>query len=420
MNNIIRVSGLVLFFFILIFPAEQLIIKLPFLLIVLFSWMISVLFSKEITFYKPVLFLISLIVAKGIIWTILGFLNGNSGAVKLINVNITWYILYAILISKIREIKDFNLIIYTLIFSGLVVTIIDLYFILMTLKILPELNFLNIFNEDEFYFSMRSGFSYLQTNHLNNLVFIYPLTFTLLISPNDPKSVFLMKKWFLVTFFLLQMILMFFSGRRILWLILLAGPFFVFILTYLTSRKRHFFLLRSVLKYYLFIGSILVVAISFWFANLDISLSVLSENFAAAFNSNEESTRFEQSSILLSKFYESPIFGHGAAAEIFGYTRSIENPWSFELSYHDDLFKTGILGFSFFLIFILGIFFLGFKLIKKDDFIMLGMLAGLLSFLVANGTNPFFSSFDYFWPFFLPLCYIKLMNKGNKIGTNVK
>jgi O-antigen ligase len=164
------------------------------------------------------------------------------------------------------------------------------------------------------------------------------------------------------------------------------------------------------MKYYLFIGIILICSISFLFINIELSIPLISENFSNAFNSNEESTRFDQNAILLSKFYESPIFGHGAAAEITGYKRSIESPWAYELSYQDDLFKTGILGFSFFVIFILGIFYLGFKLIKKGDFIILGLLAGLLSFLVANGTNPFFSSFDYYWPYFITLSYINLKN----------
>ena len=409
MNTLIRISGLILFSLILIFPTEQLIIKLPFLVIVLFSWMFSVLYRK-IIFFKPILFLISLIVAKGIIWTIYGYLNGNSGAVKVINVNITWYLLYTILILKIRQFKDFNLILRTLILSGLIFALIDLYLVAMTFKILPEINFLDIFSEDTFYFGMRSGFPYLQTNHLNNLIFIYPLTFTLLISPNGPQSLFLSNKWFLKVFLFLQIILMFLSGRRIMWLILFLGPFFVFILKYLASRKRHFFLFKYVIKYYLFIGIILVFSISFLFINIELSIPLISENFSNAFNSNEESTRFDQNAILLSKFYESPIFGHGAAAEITGYKRSIESPWAYELSYQDDLFKTGILGFSFFVIFILGIFYLGFKLIKKDDFIILGLLSGLLSFLVANGTNPFFSSFDYYWPYFITLSYINLKN----------
>jgi hypothetical protein len=204
--------------------------------------MFSVTYRKNV-FFKPILFLISLIVAKGIIWTIYGYLNGNSGAVKVINVNITWYLLYTILILKIRQFKDFNLILSTLILSGLIFALIDLYLIAMTFKILPEINFLDIFSEDTFYFGMRSGFPYLQTNHLNNLIFIYPLTFTLLISPDSPKSLFLSNKWFLKVFLFLQIILMFLSGRRIMWLILFLGPFFVLILKYFASRKRHFFLL---------------------------------------------------------------------------------------------------------------------------------------------------------------------------------
>jgi len=101
----------------------------------------------------------------------------------------------------------------------------------------------------------------------------------------------------------------------------------------------------------------------------------------------------------------------GAAA---GYTRSDETPWAYELSYVALIYNFGLVGF---ICFAAGGVYVLVALIKliRDRCLPQGertyaacFLAGLVAFLIANGTNPYLAKFDYVWVFFVPLAYIRL------------
>lgn len=412
MTKLILVIGCVLFFLILVFPVEQIILKVPFLVLLLVAWARQNIVGNQTTYFRPVLFLISIRVAKGIVWTTMGIIMGNEGAITLVYINLVWYVLFGILIALIRSYSNYSRIIQTLIFSALTFVIFDLAFILMSLRVLPYFDVSFFFNVKEFYFSYypESGFFYLQTNHLSNLVFIFPLTFVLLVTRRANNNALIsFNKKFLLVLLILEICLMIVSGRRIMWLTILATPVYTFCFYLFLKREDRQGIFRLTKRYLVFGAIAVFIAVNYWFIAFNISFDFLAERFSAAFDSNEESARFEQAPRLIDGFLESPIIGHGAAAELAGFERSNAMPWAFELSYQDDLFKTGLLGFGMFVLFVGGIFYYGIRVIWSDnDILMVGLLAGLLSFLIANATNPFLSSFDYFWPIFLPLAYINV------------
>lgn len=407
MSRFIIALGFLLFFLILVFPIQFKFFKLAIMLVVFSSIFFSLFNRKDKIINSNLLVYLLIIITKGFIWTLIGFLNNNKGTLDVIFISFIWYIIYSVLIIGINSLKLFNKILKVLILATFFIVFIDLYFMLMAFQLVPIISFETIFNADEFYFSFYDGFLYLQTNHLNNLVFFFPLTIILLIQSFKSKSKF---KFVFFVLVLLEFLLMLGSGRRIMWLTLCLTPAYILIFAFFVkiSFKKH--LVSFTKYYYLFLTFLFFIALNFIFSSIEIDKQDILIRFSNAFNSSEESTRFDQGKILLDNFYTSPLWGHGFAAEISYYKRSDSVPWAYELSYYDDLFKTGIIGFLFFLIFIGGIFYEGIKIIKNSgDYLMIGLLAALFSFLIANATNPFLSSFDYLWTLFLPIAYINVV-----------
>ena len=217
-----------------------------------------------------------------------------------------------------------------------------------------------------------------------------------------------------------NIVLSIFSGRRILFLTILITPIYLLIFSFFLNNPIKKKVFKYLQVYVITICLVLFFLINYLLVSLDFSFESLFERFSSAFDSDKESIRFEQSNILFENFLTSPLIGHGAGAEIINFQRSSDRPWSFEMSYYDDLFKTGIIGFMLFTLFIIGIFWKGIYFIKKEnDILMIGLLAGLFSTLVANVSNPFLSSFDCFWMMFLPILYINIHGLSKlKAATN--
>jgi O-antigen ligase len=121
---------------------------------------------------------------------------------------------------------------------------------------------------------------------------------------------------------------------------------------------------------------------------------------------------------MMAEFVNSPLFGSGAGAAA-QYQRSIEQPWAYELAYIAFLFQYGVVGF---IIYAAGIILLTYHLtaqIKKNgrNSFEFFYLAGFISFMIANATNPYLAKFDYMWVLFIP---VAIMNQSllRKISKN--
>lgn len=383
--------------------------KLPFVILFVVIALVKVVVVNRQPIYRPLLVVLFAIIAKGIIWTAIGIFNGNRGVIAVLNINLTWYFLFSLFMILIDNIRMYKRLLTTLLFASTFIVVFDLIYIFMALGFIPYFDTSFLYSPSEFNFSIYSGagFSYLSANNITVLVFVYPFTLSLLFTPNSIGSNKL--RIFVLVICLLQIVLAIFSGRRILFLTVLLSPFYIYFFAIFTKKaKRRAFFDRSV-QYFLVLSFMFVILLKFLLSSLDFSLTTLSERLFSAFDSDKESIRFVQSEMLFAEFAKSPLIGHGAGAEILNYKRSSKWPWAFEMSYYDDLFKSGLLGFSIFLFFALGIFRSGIRLVRKhNDSLMIGLLSGFLSILIANATNPFLSSFDCFWMIFLPMIYINI------------
>ena len=121
-------------------------------------------------------------------------------------------------------------------------------------------------------------------------------------------------------------------------------------------------------------------------------------------NSDDVIGRRNQYLALLQEWMATPFIGTGFGG-VAAYTRSVEQPWSYELSYMALLFHTGILGFLLYGASVCWIYVKSILIIRSSDkigLLLAPVLVGTTSFLIANATNPYLEKYDYLWVLFLP------------------
>lgn len=116
---------------------------------------------------------------------------------------------------------------------------------------------------------------------------------------------------------------------------------------------------------------------------------------------DESGIRPLQSRLLLDRFAESPLIGHGAGTTIEGYARNPDAPWQFELSYHVILVTFGLVGatvFAFWNASMLRHLLRGLPSHPEGGW----LAGGLMGALLAAATNPYLFKMDGIWMLFVP------------------
>jgi hypothetical protein len=121
--------------------------------------------------------------------------------------------------------------------------------------------------------------------------------------------------------------------------------------------------------------------------------------------------RRDQFLALVDGWLQQPVFGSGQGAPAPGFIRSVETPWSYELTYLALLYHTGIVGF---VVYTAGLFwtFLKSRQIARTGWpqapYLVATLVGTASFVLANATNPYLEKYDSIWVLFLPIAFINV------------
>ena len=149
-----------------------------------------------------------------------------------------------------------------------------------------------------------------------------------------------------------------------------------------------------------------------------INIDLVQERITSIFDFTDNSSNFTrrlQFAALADGIAEHPFVGSGLGAAT-RYISSDSQPWAYELSYVALFFQFGALGFSFF---VAGILYLIKRLVDLSARTTSGFvnqttvacfLAGFVSFLIANATNPYLAKFDYMWVIFLPVAFLRLVD----------
>lgn len=202
------------------------------------------------------------------------------------------------------------------------------------------------------------------------------------------------KDIFILLIFSLALIL---SNTRGIWVSTFIGSFIIFLSFNGLSLLRGYLtkLINSFLKRKVISVLILLIGITGVYFIFGSYISNTFERVTSIvdFTKNNESNniRKEQSNELLQEFSNQPIFGKGFGSTLdSGYIRSAEEPYSFELSYFELLYKLGIVGFS---LFIIGIVIFGLTLFQiKEKNTRVIFFAAFISLLFISVTNPYIVS----------------------------
>jgi len=155
-----------------------------------------------------------------------------------------------------------------------------------------------------------------------------------------------------------------------------------------------------------------LISILFFFTEINIQNYV--ENFFSIFDFSSNYSNIERANQLVSLLegiYQAPLFGHGAGASA-SYIRSVEQPWAYELSYVAFVFQYGVLGL---ILYFSGLLYIIINMLKMSQDLslhkecrvfLISFMIGLVSFLIANATNPYLAKFDYMWIIFIPVMLI--------------
>jgi hypothetical protein len=236
--------------------------------------------------------------------------------------------------------------------------------------------------------------------NLNTLTFTTPILFLLLLARFDFKiSRVFQSITFIATFFLLII-----SGRRSVMLMVLVLPLVPFFFSGYFPKKIKILLLRSTIFF------VCIISLFLWKLNNDNPeiITGYTELITKAFDADKEPVKFAQEKMLIEKFKEKPLFGHGFGAMFFEPSPGrMYFGNQFELSYHFKLATTGVIGFVIIVGVYLWIFFYGLYVSKKNnDVLLLSFLIGYFFMLVADATNPVLCSFDLIWPIYICLARV--------------
>ena len=335
-------------------------------------------------------------VAYSAVTIISGLIHGNleEGIYAFIRVNIFNTILYIMIISVLRGEEVYKATIKAVIYSTLYISIYNIVFIgagYVGLSV-PFLERMDATARVGFHI----GYTHIVTTNLSMSIMLFPLI-AMLVNDNDIKKIVNNKVHILAV--ILCGAAMVLSGRRILWISLAIGLIGLYF--YNTKNIKE--------KFRYLVIAIVVIVFGIYIANRTglISLDGLVTRFRYAFTSTDEyglaNVREIQAKYMMEAFVNHPVFGNGAGAVLSGIQRSETSPWAYELSYHVVLFQSGTVGALF--------FFSALALIVRNIMrttrisrpVGMSLLIAFISILIANATNPYFSSsFDFMIFIFLP------------------
>lgn len=349
----------------------------------------------------------------GLIYTIFGLINNNPGAIKTTTVMVVYPLLFTLILFFLRTKEDVLRISRLLIFSGLVVAVIQIVFLLSSYGFISSIisEYFKAAHPENAVLDIETDYLFFTLPNVSSFIFLIPfLTAHILLS--------LKINYKLIALLTVMTILILLTGRRAFFLSFSIS--FVFLYFVLIFLRRNF---RTNINFKLIVILLIICVMAFPLISYsNLSLEIYTDKIYSIFNfSNNDSNleRVYQFNSLTKEIYKSPFFGHGAGAAA-DYIRSEDQPWAYELSYIALIFHYGIFGFF---IYSIGVLYIIFSLlnISSNRYIdrdikvfIIAFTTGVISFLVANATNPYLAKFDYMWVLFIPVMIINIYKVDKK------
>lgn len=412
--------GTLLFFCMITLPFEVLYLKIILILSISSYFVLNMEYIKV---NKFVLVWFSIYLLWGFIFILLGLYNGNKGVYDLMGIYLIWPILYFIFISRIYKQQILNKLVKVLIYASFFISFSSYAFYISVKTGILNIGLFPIIRQS-FDLDNPGNFE-LFSPFITSLMFLIPFNIALLIT--NKKSDSLVSKKVLWVLLITNFITANLISRNGLFLVMILSPIIVIILRNIINKDYSpLKISKSVFR--LIITVIIIALILMLFFSNQVLLQIDNFMLGFQFTSIEAVSayaRYEQFFNLLEGWQNNIFIGNGLGATLDDFSRNTEKPWMFELSYMSLLFQTGLIGlFSYFGLILLLII-KSIHIARIDPFysnIVISVLTGMISFLIANATNPYLYAYDHMWMLFSPLAIINVYkyNKNKRIKCKIK
>lgn len=412
MNSLTKKIYLLLLIFMMVFPTYFINVKYILLGLLLILMIFSILLSenKKINIHKSIFYWTLVLTSTGSIYIMYGLYNGYSDATDLTSIHMIYPWIFLFIITLVDKTEMIEKIFNVILFSTFIIEIYCICYVLSTMNIIPSYVFPTIYIGQNI--NLIGGISF-SVPSLGTLIFTLPLIFTKICIDNRNFS----RKKLLTSWiaFILGIIVLLLSGRKVLATIILITPIILCCYTFFLSNKQFKNINIRLLKisaFTLILMSILISLLTFYLGfNISEFNKILIEGFN--FNSNNISSdsyiRNLQFNVLLQEWSKNPIFGKGLGATAQDLIRNKDFAWAFELQYMSYLMSFGLVGFLIFASSFLWVINKANLMMKKNariTYYLLPVLIGMISFLIANATNPYLIKFDFMWTIFIPISFV--------------
>lgn len=328
-----------------------------------------------------------------------GFLRGNPDTYQLFRLNVIYFIMLYFFILSVKNMDDFMDVLRTCCWAVILISVYTLLFFAQTTGII-HLPFF-IYLDDTSGAMVHSGYVHITNMNMSMMLFLFPVVLFCIGAEKikkDPGFDRLVK-----IAVILSMIVMMLSGRRIIWIVLFGAiGLYIFFRTEKKKRRK----LGKTLLIILAVVAVFYILSKRFGINIEGFVDRFLEAFRDRDNYGRENVRWEQLEALWRGFLKYPVFGSGAGVGVEDVVRGVGNTSSYELSYAVILYNAGIVGFLFYAWSLLTVL-KKLYIFGKKDRISQALFFGLLFGLIANATNPYFSSsFDFLLWVFVPLMYL--------------
>lgn len=413
MNKLYVISGFLFLFFMLAFPSAFQGIKYTSMLILILLSTTELVLKNKLS--KQVVLSIGIWLLYFLISLIIGVINGFKVDFELISIYFITPVLALIFSTSICNNARFIYLNKMLILITFLICIIDLVYLMNVTQLISlpfEIN-------SEIFGSAVLSTEKVEFRITNQTSLMFLLPYLVAIYYSKGYENVKEGRFILATIFI-GLVLVIFSGRRALELMVLMS----FVLTYfllkiknksrkVLTRRIFYNRLKGILGFFL----LMIIILFYFFESIDDFFdfsNLIYSTFISAFDSKTESgdLRVQQSLALYNGWLESPFFGHGINSYPKEIIRNNYTPWAYEQVYQALLFQGGIFGFGLFFAYIgfimLNLYQKAGKLILVENKYFLGILIGFFCFVIAGASNPLVY-YVWAWTFVL-ISYQKSIN----------
>ena len=390
--------SLVLMWIMLVFIGRYFPIKALLLLI------LCIFCDKKIYVSKPVLILVLSLCLSTLWGMMVGVLKNTDSPTMYLGLGILWPVLSLfIVLPQLKSNDDFNKLFKYLFYIHSFLILYDVGFALSVIFNFP---YYDLYPEVEIGFSYYETSSRMNFPNLNVLTYTVPIYFLIFLSKYEIGISRKIQGAFLILSFFLLIV----CGRRSLMSLFFLAP-----LACLFFERKLPKEMAKRTKQYLFVFLLVLGSIVMYFFVFEREVADgYIEAYMRAFDSEEEPVKYKQAVMLWNSFQDSPIIGQGSGKSYYEPWRSHRGT-SFEVVYLLMLATRGVIGFTLYIIGIVGPFFVGmYYALKSKDALFIFMLISYGFILLAEITNPILNGFDLILP--LLFTYAKI----NSLASNKK